>query len=105
MTYRIDEDDLNLQSEWSFDTFGPGPRLKGVLSHIRKELKEIENEPQDISEWADLLILSFDGALRQGFTGRDIIKAYWDKAKLNREREWPDWEGSSQDEAIEHIRS
>ncbi len=43
---------------------GPGPRTLGVVAHIRKEIVEIEDEPADMSEWADLVILALDGCWR-----------------------------------------
>lgn len=51
-------------STWSFRTFGPGQRTRGVVAHIRKEIEEIEDAPADISEWADLTILALDGCWR-----------------------------------------
>jgi hypothetical protein len=36
---------LEKQREFSERTFGPGPRTAGVIDHIRKELREIESEP------------------------------------------------------------
>lgn len=51
-------------SVWSHRTFGPGPRTLGVVAHIRKEIAEIEDEPADLSEWADLVILALDGCWR-----------------------------------------
>jgi len=51
-------------SVWSHRTFGPGARQAGVVAHIRKELIEIEDEPEDLSEWADLFILGLDGCWR-----------------------------------------
>lgn len=99
--------DYNLiyQRTWGDKTFGPGPRLKGVLAHIRTELIEVEINPQDISEWADILILTLDGAMRQGFTGSEIIQAYHDKMRVNYSRNWPDWRRFSPDEPIEHVRT
>ena len=92
------------QREWSARTFGPGRRLRGVLAHIRKELVEIEAEPDDLMEWADLLILAFDGAWRQGFTAEEITAAVVAKQAVNRERSWPDWRDTDEDHAIEHHR-
>jgi len=40
----IDAAHLARQREWSTRTFGPGPRTKGVIDHIRKELHEIEDD-------------------------------------------------------------
>lgn len=94
---------LSDQFEWSQDTFGPGARTKGIISHIRKELREIRKNPDDISEWADVVILGFDGAMRAGHSGQDIIDAIRAKQRVNEKRRWPEWKNFSQDEAIEHI--
>lgn len=93
------------QRAWSDETFGPGKRLKGVLAHIRKELAEVEADPTDEFEWADLLILVLDGASRQGIDGERLLAAYHEKMRVNREREWPDWRDFSEDEPIEHVRA
>lgn len=100
----IDVDHLERQAEWSARTFGPGRRTKGLIDHITKELAEIEADPDDISEWADLIILAFDGAWRHGHSAADIIHAIKDKQAANETRTWPDWRGRSEDEAIEHER-
>lgn len=53
--------------EWGFFTFGSpddGRNSLGPLDHIKKEIKEIEDGKNDLKEWIDLIILSFDGLLR-----------------------------------------
>jgi hypothetical protein len=82
---------LARQVVFSKATFGPGPRTKGVIDHVRKELKEVEkvyeadpnsfvptpSEPpltrQDgiraqhaaaAKEWTDVAILGLDGLWR-----------------------------------------
>lgn len=100
----INRYDIEMQKAWSEETFGPGKRLGGVLAHIRKELEEVEAAPDDISEWADLLVLVLDGATRQGFTGYEILLAYHEKMSVNMLREWPDWRDFGEDEPIEHVR-
>lgn len=90
---------------WSRQTFGPGPRLKGVLDHIRKELVEIEEHPNDPEEWADLILLAFDGAARQGIGEEEIIETLRDKQERNTKRTWPDWHTADPDKAIEHIET
>jgi len=82
----------------------PVRRTKGLIDHITKELAEIEAKPDDISEWADLIILAFDGAWRHGHSAADIIHAVKDKQAANETRTWPDWRDRSEDEAIEHER-
>jgi hypothetical protein len=92
------------QREWSEQTFGPGTRLQGVLDHIRKELTEIEEHPDDVSEWIDVVILALDGAWRSGSSPEQIVAALLAKYAKNRAREWPDWRTASPDKAIEHVR-
>lgn len=105
MRYDISWRDIADQALWSAKTFGPGQRLKGVLEHLRRETWEVEADPGDIKEWADLLILVIDGATRSGHDGEDLITAYHEKMAENRLREWPDWRGFSEDEPIEHVRN
>jgi hypothetical protein len=96
---------LERQRAFSEKTFGPGPRTKGVLNHIRKELDEVEKEPTDIYEWVDLILLALDGAWRAGHEPQAICDALQAKQLKNENRVWPDWRGSSPDHAIEHDRS
>lgn len=92
------------QREFSERTFGPGPRTKGVLDHIRKELEEIEANPLDLEEWIDVVILALDGAWRAGHSPADIVGALLAKQEKNEARDWPDWRNSDPDKAIEHKR-
>lgn len=105
--YAIGDFDLLVQRAFSFETFGP-PRGEqpsaGVIDHIRKELGEIEEDPFDLMEWVDVIILAFDGALRAGHDPAAIIRAYHEKMAINRERDWPDWRTAEPGKAIEHIR-
>lgn len=101
----IDAAHLLRQREWSLATFGPGPRLHGLLDHIRKELLEIEADPTDISEWVDVVILALDGAWRAGAAPQQIIDAIVAKQAKNESRRWPDWREMPPDVAIEHERA
>lgn len=96
---------LHRQRVWSNKTFGPGHRTGGVLDHIRKELKEIETEPLELSEWIDVVILAFDGAWRAGHSPEEIAAALEAKQTRNEGRQWPDWRTMPHDKAIEHDRS
>lgn len=95
---------IERQIAFSEKTFGPGPRTKGVLDHIKKELKEIEDDPFDLNEWVDVIILATDGAWRAGYTPAEIAYQLSAKLTINENRNWPDWRTASTDEAIEHIR-
>lgn len=89
---------------FSEKTFGPGRRTKGICEHIRKELLEIEAEPNDLEEWIDIIILGIDGAWRTGATPEMIVAALEAKQTKNEGRKWPDWRTMSEDQAIEHVR-
>lgn len=92
------------QRAFSERTFGPGARTFGVLDHIRKELREIEDKPSDLSEWIDVVILAFDGAWRAGHTPEAIVAELLRKQTKNEARQWPDWRTAPADKAIEHVR-
>lgn len=92
---------LGNQMDFSIKTFGPGDRTKGVIDHIRKELKEIE-EAQCLDEWVDVILLALDGAWRCGATPTEICQGIAKKQKINEKRKWPDWRTADKDKAIEH---
>lgn len=95
------EEYIEKQREWSLATFGPGLRTGGIVAHIKKELIEIEEEPESL-EWIDVIILGLDGAWRAGYDPDDIVRALVDKQDINFARDWP--EPVSQDEPVEHVR-
>lgn len=101
----IDIEHLERQREFSLRTFGPGARTAGVLDHITKEIEEVRADPSDLGEWVDLIILSFDGALRAKHEPHAIIAAIKAKQADNEAREWPDWRTADPDKAIEHVRT
>lgn len=96
---------LARQRAFSEKTFGPGARTAGVVDHIRKELREIEADPADVSEWIDVVILALDGAWRAGYTPDEIVAALVAKQEKNEGRTWPDWRTAPLDRAIEHDRT
>ena len=95
---------LYRQRDFSRKTFGPGDRTEGVVDHIRKELCEIEHDPDDIEEWVDVIILAFDGAWRAGWAPEQIVEALVAKQMKNEGRVWPDWRTAPAGKAIEHVR-
>ncbi len=95
---------LRGQKAFSERTFGPGGRTAGVLDHIRKELREIEERPDDLEEWVDVVLLAFDGAWRAGHSPEAIAAALLAKQAKNETRRWPDWRTHVPGMAIEHLR-
>jgi hypothetical protein len=96
---------LHRQRDFSLRTFGPGPRLEGVIAHIRKELAEIEAKPTDVTEWIDVVLLALDGAWRAGFGPEEIAIALQGKQAKNEARTWPDWRTAAPGAPIEHDRT
>lgn len=95
-------DFLARQRAFSEKTFGPHPRAKGVIAHIKKELVEIENNPTDVMEWIDVVLLALDGAWRTGASAEQITRALESKLRINQNRTWPSWLEMGGDDAIEH---
>ena len=92
------------QIEWSRRTFGPARRTKGIIEHIRKELLEIEADPDDLMEWTDIIILAMDGFWRHGGDPKDLLGYLLTKQLRNKARSWPDWRIIGDEHAIEHRR-
>lgn len=104
------------QMDWSERTFGPGDRTKGTVDHVRKELQELLDDPDDgerAKEWVDVIILGLDGlwrALEADGHEKAVIPelaeiSLTQKQSKNENRTWPDWRKFSKDEAIEHDRT
>ena len=89
------------QMRWSASTLGRGGRLKGILDHIRKELVEIEENPKDATEYADVIILACDLAWRQGITPYELCKALEAKQFINSQRTW---NVKGDDEPCHHVK-
>ena len=80
---------LTKKMEWSYKTFGTSERHIGVLKHIEKEIEEVRQRPQDVTEWMDIVLLAFDGACRMGFTPDQVVSALIAKQEKNTQRRWP----------------
>lgn len=93
---------LYRQREFSLETFGPGERVNGVLDHMKKEMREVREDPGDLEEWIDLTLLALDGAYRQGYSPEQVAAALDAKLTENENRDWPDWREQDRDTAIEH---
>lgn len=85
--------------------FGPHERTAELLDHLRKELGEVEADPHDLDEWADVVLLALDGAWRHGGRPQEILDRVVAKMAKNEGRTWPDWRTAPEGKAIEHDRS
>jgi hypothetical protein len=79
---------IQSQKDWSIKTFGEEYQAEKICNHIEKELHEIRANPNDLTEWVDVIILALDGAWRAGYSPIQIINAIIQKQAINREREW-----------------
>ena len=96
-------DHLKRQWAWSLKTFGPVRRTLGVTRHIEKEIAEIREKPEDLSEWVDVIILAMDGYWRHGGKPEELLMHMQAKQDKNFARQWPS--PTSEDEAVEHVRA
>jgi hypothetical protein len=80
---------LTEKMKWSYQTFGNSERHIGVLKHIEKEIEETRQNPNDVTEWIDIILLAFDGACRMGFTPEQVVTALIAKQEKNTQRRWP----------------
>jgi len=97
---------LARQRLWFLNVFGPGQRDVGLIKHIKKELDEIRDSPGDIEEWIDVIILAFEGALRNAKSVaavEEVLECLQMKQDKNIARTWPDWVNQDPEAAIEHI--
>jgi len=81
-------------SKWAEDTF-PGSHIGSRMAHLRDELNEVESNPGDSFEWADVLLLFMHAAVQAGHSMTGILSAARAKHKINLERVWgePDERG------------
>lgn len=91
-------------ASWAEQTFGPGPRTEQVVDHMKKEIVEVLAKPRDPTEWADVIMLAIDGALRMGIKASELRRALVEKLQVNRVRSWPDWRTMPEGRAVEHVR-
>ena len=74
-------------AEWSDRQFGNvGP--VGPLKHLAKEANEAAEAPDDISEFADIIMLVWDATRRAGITDEQLAKAVEEKLERNKRRQW-----------------
>lgn len=88
-------------AEWSDRQFGNvGP--VGPLKHLAKEANEAAEAPDDISEFADIIMLVWDSTRRAGFSDEQLAMAVAEKLERNKRRQW----GSVKDgEPCHHLKN
>jgi len=93
---------LNRRWAWSKNTFGTGKRTLGIIKHIKKELEEVEANPDDLTEWVDVINLAIDGYTRHGGKSNKLLTDLFAKLKICESRTYPF--PASEDEPSEHVR-
>lgn len=101
MSYPVDVNDIQHDLKiWTEKTF-PQRTMGSILAHLRSEIAEIEENPDDIMEFADAFMLLFDAVSYQGFHMSEVYRAMDRKLEINKARKWgrPNAEGF-----VEHIK-
>ena len=89
-------------AEWSEAIFGREHGPMGALKHLEAEVREAQDAPTDISEYADCLLLLLDAKRRAGFTLLQLVEAAQVKMVANKMRQWP---RCQPDEPCFHIKT
>lgn len=73
--------------QWAQVTF-PDEGVAGKLIHLKEEVQELIDAPNDRDEWADCFLLLFDAARKQGLSFNDVANAINLKFQKNKLRTW-----------------
>lgn len=87
-------------SEWGDATF-PNHTVHTRMEHLRREIKEIEASPNDVFEYADVMLIFLHQMQKQNISMQDLLSTCWEKFHIVKRREWgtPDEHG-----VVEHER-
>jgi hypothetical protein len=86
----------NEVADWANATFPKEHMSCGpVIDHLRDELDEVEADPTNIEEWADVLLLILHGTRNQGILFSALLDQARSKHAINVARKWgkPDSRG------------
>ena len=78
------------RNEFSNKTFG-SPLVRDCsypLVHLKDEIQELLDAPDDKMEWADCTLLLLDAAWRKGYSLEDLIEFSIKKLEINKKRKW-----------------
>lgn len=76
----------------------PAQPLEGKLAHLVREAKELHDNPSDLSEWADVVILIFGAAAQAGLDTVELGNAALAKLTICESRQW----GPADSEGVHH---
>ena len=66
----------------------PKAKLEHNLIHLQSEVDEVIKDPEDIIEWADMLICFVGGFGKTNFTIEQLSQACDKKIEINLNRTW-----------------
>lgn len=92
------QDDI---AQWSDQTFGSHCRLQGMLAHLRKEVQELSDHPDDTAELADCFMLLLDISRSMNVDTHQLIQETRNKLEINKQRRWGE---PGPDGEVEHLR-
>lgn len=72
---------------WQEERF-PNDDVVAKLTYMMGEVGEILDRPDDIFEWADVLIFFLGASKKAGFTIEEVLAAARRKLEINRTRKW-----------------
>jgi hypothetical protein len=78
------------RKQFSHSTFGT-PESRGCaapLLHLKEEVQELIDNPDDEMEWADCWLLFLDAASRKGYSVDDLVDFGNKKLEINKLRSW-----------------
>ncbi len=78
----------------------PNQPLAGKLEHLRREVHELQENPRDLSEWADVFILLLGSAAKAGIAAPELIAIAHEKMDINDSRKW----GPADAQGVHHHR-
>jgi hypothetical protein len=80
---------LNRMASWQRLTF-PRTTTVGAANHLRKEIEELTDKPDDAEEWADVLHLAIQGGCKAAGSLNNFLQVVGNKLDENtKKRKWP----------------
>ena len=83
------------QENFSKKTFGKDYPLDALFKHLKKELDEVLENPNDLEEWSDCFLIFLDSMWRNKISTEVILNEAKKKLIKNQKRKWnkPDKDG------------
>ena len=93
-------DNVSTFNNRTFGNFTLEEKANSLVKHIRSECDEIEENPTDLDEWIDVVILAMDALLRKE-EPEQILLRWARKMSNNASRDWPE---PTADKPMFHIK-